>query len=373
MRQAIFGDWWWPRFTGYNSVLAHGTSVPAGTSIGLQSNGAYVCSFGFVHWADHGSHTISTAGGGKIGWFTGFTVNWTDGTAEFRIGIQAPSATTSPMRPGGSWDVYRAMTTGSDSLTANTWVESVMTSASGTKTLAHGDYAMIVLEGVTASTTGRVTATVNNNNTLVSAYPGSTQNNAACGHIPFYIIADDGTYGFIDGIFPFYGASESFSDSTNPDERGMIFRVPMSVEVDAIGMFLGCASSSADARVRIYSDPLGTPAALATVNIDSNTVLQAASATERPSVFPIAPTRLDPGVDYCLAVKATDTAAIEIPALTYPNAACLAGHMGQAFTKYTRNGDSGAFGSADDNVVYNWDLRISALYPRPSPSYHLGI
>jgi hypothetical protein len=139
----------WPNPFGFARHIPTTTAIPAGTDNILDAAGEYFHCYGEMYWADGGSHTVSAAGGGSIIWRTGATVTWSDGPAEFRVGIQDLSTTMNPLRGDGTWDVYRAMTTATDTLTGSTWFQSVMNN--GTKTIAHGDYIVIALEAITAS------------------------------------------------------------------------------------------------------------------------------------------------------------------------------------------------------------------------------
>jgi len=374
MRHEFPNAYWWPNWGAIRSY-GQGSGTPSTTSWLLDSTGEYYHEFGYVRWADGGSHTVSAAGGGKIGWYSGNTIVWTDVTAEFRLGLQDLDSTQNPCRGDGTFDVYRSLIPGTDSLAVNTWYEHTM--SSGTKTLATGDYVVIAMTAIAASSTGRMTLEANNLNATMSAFPGGTVNQGTptltslAGH---HMVADDGTLGWIEGVMPgVRGNSETFSDSTNPDERGMLFRVPHPIEIDSL-MFIGqIGSTTSIARARIYETPFATPNALVTATFDGATHLHSTSAIDRYFISPITPLRLYPGLDYCLAIKATGAGNTEISTMEANTAAIMSAFFGPDLSYVTRNNDSGAFGSQSTIKMISCAMRWSALYTRPGPHGHVGI
>lgn len=368
-RIALPNRWWYPNWT-FNRTFAASTVLPGGTNVVLDANGEAIHLVGTIHWAGGGSHTISSSGG-KIGWRSANSVSWSDGSAAHRIGLQDASGTIPPVTGDGTFDVYHEFTVAGDSISVNTFYETAM--SSGTKTLAEGDYVAIVHEAITASATGRFGQYMNNTGAS-GAYPGTVSLGTSQVFTPlFYLIADDGAVGWIDGVFPYDGSALLFNTNDNPDEYGMTFRVPIACEVTGLWWNGQLPSTSAEMRVRLYSDPLGTPTTLVEETFDGTTHHATTSTSVRDWATSFAPVILKPNTTYCLGFKSNDTGDVRLSSLGCGSQTINEAFFGPAVSRVTRNNDSGAFGSANTAAALACAIGISALYGSPSPQGFAGI
>lgn len=317
--------------------------------------------------------TISSSGG-KIHFRTG-AVTWATSGTTLRIGIQDLDNTTGPNgTPDGTFDVYDDIVQGTDSLSANTWT--TITMSSGTKSIAHGDLIAVVFDLTTRNGSDSVAYSALNqtqaNHPLCRGYTTSWQN--PINGLPLVVIEfDDGTLATILGSLPFITYTlELFSDSTNPDERGLIFQVPFACQVEGCVLspiYFGTGANS-DCDITLYETPLGTPNALATKSILAENMNTTESAF---FLLFSSPAYLKSNTDYCLAIKATGASNVGLRVCTLPSAAsrCFI-DGGTNLRKGTRNNGSGAF-SEDTTNLYVMGVLISAVDAGPSPSYQLGL
>jgi hypothetical protein len=316
--------------------------------------------------------TISAAGGGSITIHTGTPVTFANGSTSVTVGIQDVSTTAgAPARPDGSFDVQSAaLVGGGGALAANTWTTITMTGGSGSKTLTQGDLIAVVVHmtargGADAvnlrpgmSHGGQVYQTP-----LCTSAAGGVWTNA--GRMPNILITfDDATTAILDMSWPYsgVGGTEVFSDSTNPDERGLVFQLPWSCNVDALFTRFLTGGADAGFSINLYSDPLSSPSLLATRSLDSDQ--HASTANNLFATFPLASAvTLQNGVDYCLAVRATGANNVTLTNVTLADEdyrTFLPG--GTSLAKATRDGGSGAFTLESPAVtLIQVGVRISAL------------
>jgi hypothetical protein len=158
-------------------------------------------------------------------------------------------------------------------------------------------------------------------------------------------------------------AETGFSDSTNPDERGMLFQVPVPCEVDAMIWTGAIAGATSDFTMTLYSDPLGTPTALASVAIlaeQLSDTTNGATIVNIPSEIALAD-----NTTYCVAVKATGAGNISPITGVFSNESYrVFVPGGTTLAKATRNNGAGAFTAESPAVtMYGIGVRMSAFNP----------
>ncbi len=138
-----------------------------------------------------------------------------------------------------------------------------------------------------------------------------------------YLTFDDGSLGvfYSADYLPFATlTSEAFSDSTNPDERGLLFQVPWTCKAEGARLYCQSAGvSTADYEIRIYADPLGTPSLLATVAVEGGQLSNQGNAVN--ILFP-AKVDLTRNTDYAMVVKATGANNFRYPPTCCPPPIC---------------------------------------------------
>jgi hypothetical protein len=309
------------------------------------------------------SKTISSAGG-KIYWRSN-TATWASAGSTVRVGLQDVDTTNGPPPRGdGTFDVHGDMVQGTNAIGASSWITTNM--STGTKTLSHGDLVALVFKmtvrngsdsvGVIGYSYGVAPAMP----TALTFAPPSTYT-AITGTCPNCVIEfDDGTLATFDqGGFFSAVSTESFQDSTNPDERGNIFQVPHNCKIDAIAAWFNGNAAAADFTLNLYSDPLGTPSVVWSQTIDGELLGIGAG---RKSVWLI-PAGSEPellaNTDYWIAAKATGSSNLSITPFTVANASYRRFLFNGLNTrKGVRNNSSGA-ATETTTVIYPMSVRIS--------------
>jgi len=313
--------------------------------------------------------TLSAAGGGSISFRTG-AVTFANAGTTLDLGIQDVDAANGVIaRPDGSFDVSRTLTGGTDTISSNTWTTFAMTGGSGSKSIAHGDLIAIVWDMTARGGADSVVLTLGS--TLSGVFPvtnefqSSAWRTNSIGAPNVLITFDDGTLGIIDSAIPFATALtvESYADSNNPDERGIIFQVPWDCKIDAVWANVGITNATSDYTIALYSTPSGTPSV---VSGTSFTVLaEQLSAGSAQSFTPFllpAEVTLTRNTDYVLAIKATAAGAVRLQSYVFGNTAHRAFLPYTSQAKVTRDGGSGAFTAESPAItMYQMGVRISAL------------
>lgn len=312
----------------------------------------------YINGEPTGTKTLSAAGGGKIHLMTGSSVTFANAGTNLRVGIQDWSTTSGPsVEPDGTFDVYADWVGGTDTLTANTWT--TFTMESGTKSIAHGDRLMVVAYltargGADSINLARSTMSPGN------AVPGVTHRTTAWAvaatQAPIMIIEfDDGTLASFMHSWPVTStASEAFSDATNPDERGLIFQVPVPCKVCGFWFTNSRQNADADAQLDLYSTPLGTPASMLSGAITLLGEQNSNTATNEAIVTYLLPSgsevELSANTDYCVAIKATSTGSITLHSYVF-NSANYRFVVGNNLRKGHRDGGSGAFTETTTRIL----------------------
>lgn len=313
--------------------------------------------------------TISAAGGGFISFRTG-TVTFANAGTTIDLGIQdVDPANGLPARPDGTFDVKRTLTGGTDTISSNTWTTFAMTGGTGSKSIEHGDLIAVVWDmtarggsdSVALTLGGLVTASF----PVVNEFQSSAWRTSSIGQPNVVITFDDGTLGIIDGAIPLSQALqvEAYSDSTNPDERGIIFQVPWDCRIDGLWVNAGIGAATADFTMTLYSTPTGTPAA---VSGASFTILAeelyGTSGQSFQCLTLASEITLTRNTDYVLAIKADGSGQVRLNSYVFGNTAHRAFLPYPSVAKVTRNNSSGPFTAESPAItMYQMGVRISAL------------
>jgi hypothetical protein len=337
-----------------------------------------IAAIGSVHWYGRpaSTKTLSSAGG-KIHFRTG-SVTWATAGTTLRVGIQdlqGDGSGASVAQPDGTFDVYDDLVQGTDALSANAFVTATM--SSGTKSIAHGQLLAVVFDltvrnGADSIIMMALTAQTKGFSPCHNNYVGSWAATAT-GNCPIILLeADDGTLGIFAGCLFGVSASTSLSSSTTPDEIALVFQVPWEIEIGSLWTGIAPDLATHDWRLRLYSNPLGTPTALATV--DGYGEQGTGDTDERWGGFSIAPQVIRPNIDYAIAIAGTGSAAFGLAQLSIADAAHRA-VMGLSNCRQgSRSDDTGAFGSLDTTLIPALGFGVSGIHSgQPRPQYHLGI
>lgn len=305
--------------------------------------------------------TISSAGG-KV-YVCAAGVTWATAGTTIRVGIQDVHTTAGPpARPDGTFDVYDDLVQGTETVTANAQIAATM--SVGTKDITHGDLIAVVVEMTVRNGADSVgirgfSASSTNMRPLISVFTAAW---ADSGNGPICVIEfDDGTLGCIAGGMPVLTAAsaETWQDSTNPDERGMIFQVPWDCKASGIWAQMAIGNNAAaDYTATLYSDPTGTPAAVASVGVLAEQMGDGGLSDLRLYFSEVSLTK---DTDYCVALRATGTSVITMRSLTLGDAnyrKFISG--GTTNSKATRDGGSGVF-TPTTTVFYVMGIIISSF------------
>jgi hypothetical protein len=299
-----------PQLSGRDPRGALGASNPHSL---IDAASEYVGSIGPIAIVDpatglrvSGSHTISAAGGGKLHVYLQ-TLAYASAGSTFRVGLQDVTDGP-PLKPDGTFDVYKDYVQGTDAL-ATGWVAAAM--ASGSKSLSSGDsiFAGIALTVQSGADSLRLQM---QGNGLVGpamgiSFLGGAFNTTIPAYIsPIVIEFDDGKLGFFQGAVTL-SDNVAYDSGDTPDEYGLIFQVQRSCKIDAILADVSSTTAAVDGNITLYSDPLGTPAAL-WGPVAFTAERQGSSGAVRLAAFAAAggEIELSPDTDYAVAVQSTN-------------------------------------------------------------------
>ncbi len=292
---------------------------------------------------------------------------WATSGSVLRVGLQSVNAAAGPpMQPDGTWLVRRDITQGADSL-VNSFANSFVPD-SGTVSLSHGDEICFVFDMTGRAGADSLSLTVISGSTpgygLTGVFKPMASTNVSGSwagvSLPFIILTfSDGTVGFVDGYpSPASAASLSWSDATNPDERGTVFQVPFDTKVDALWAAWRTLDANSDGTLTLYSDPFGSPTVLATRSLVSE-VGAATNSQGMGTLMLTSPISLSANTDYCVALRATGSSTLRNEHLVLQDAIFREQFpAGTTLQGVTRNNGSGAFGSASTTQFTSLGVRI---------------
>lgn len=327
-------------YIGAEGIVALPTSQQVADAVGESTS--YI---GAIRWEDELSHTVSSAGG-KIYWIPNAATFGAGST--YRIGIQNVNLTTG--LETGTFDVYKDLVGGTDTITAAVINTAVM--ATGTKTLAHNALIAVSLELIAHGGTDSVAPRRVN---ITSGFPYCTLDTGTGPVVnqtlPYCVIeADDGALGILGPAFtiPHVAANTSFNSSSAVDEYAMIFQVPVKMAINRLMGIIGELDAGETGNLKLYTDPLGTPVAVRTVALVPETYAHRSSGTSHAMVL-IAEYTLEPNTTYAIAYEATSTGNRELRRVTaIPSANCRKFTMfGTTLRGGTRADGTGAFTPSD--------------------------
>lgn len=355
----------WPPHYSHNGSGALAFVSSNAPALAAASTRIAFCGRLYIDGLPTSAKTISAAGGGSVSFRTA-SVTWANGATNMDIGLQGVSTSGGPVaQPDGSFVVSRSCVPGVTAITTNAW--NTITMGSGSANLTHGDPVSLVFDMTARGGTDTVTITGCTTQAAcampsANSYVGGAWQTSSRTYGPNLVITfDDGTIGTIDGTSPFTtAAADTWADSNNPDERGIIFQVPFDCEVDQLWMMFRSASASADATLSLYSDPLGTPSSIASGTLYGEQ--GGTTGTVRMwQVALAAPVALTANTDYCVACRATNTGLVGSNLITLASAAHMALWPGGTNVRRgTRDGGSGAF-TASSTTQYVMGVRLSSI------------
>lgn len=320
--------------------------------------------------------TISAAGGGSIGFLAG-TLTFNNGASTFVVGIQDVDAANTPARGDGVSDVSATLTGGGGGLTQSVW--NTIDMDTGTKDITHGQ---LIAINFTLSAHGggdaiRVSTAVPyalfHHPQVTLEAPAATF--TAQSAVPNVVITfDDGTLGTIYGsvVHEVASTADSFDVNSTPDEIGQIIRVPRPTPIDGVWGIVNYTDTGGTFEIILYSDPLGTPAAIETITVDTD--VRVATGNRLDTFLFTTPRLLDANTDYAIAFRPTGTQNIGLIYTTVDTAGHLALMTGGTQCYYaTRSGQSGAFSGTTTRRLHAGVITSGGDDAGGRASYHLGI
>lgn len=365
------GKWWY-----------QGGDTPIDVDISNNAANASTQFIGQLYLPGHtGSKVISAAGGGAIAWVTGTTSTFADTTGTgttFQVGIQNVDESATIARGTGTFDVYKTLTAGTDTLSAASL--QITSMGSGTKTIFHGDKIAVVFQMTTRGSAATdnvqvkgVAAYASTGGVVASTYmqrPATTRNSTGASFVVsnsspnVAIVFDDGTIGTLDGSFfsslAAMSAGTTFTSLSTPDEYAMVFQTTFPCKIDALYAVVSQVTSSSAYELILYGDPEGTPTVLYTETVPA-TAEQAVNVYRGRVVTLPNQISLTANTKYAIAVRPTTNNSVGIKYFQVPNSLYWATHsLGSNCYLSTRTNQTGAF-SATPTQRPLFAFRISAL------------
>lgn len=310
---------------------------------------------GHLWWEDGGSHTIDTTGSSSIQWRSG-AITFANAGTTFKVGIGAVDATTGPpvravnVADVITQDVAAVLTGAGGGVTANAWQTSVPTT--GTKTIANGDLVAVSMQmtargGVDTIQASTVAYVVTSPRPVVTSFTSGAYGNS--GTLPnVVVVASDGTRGYIYGgsVASLTTTTQTWNNTSGTKEYGNILR--FSFPVRAYGIVVG-NSFAGNCDLVLYSDPLGTPAAMSggTISVDLNQISTSNVLSDGRFLL-ASPIDLAASTDYAVIAKPTSATNVGMNYKTYNDA----GHQNSDWLGadcYAINRNTGAFASQNSN------------------------
>jgi uncharacterized repeat protein (TIGR02059 family) len=298
--------------------------------------------------------TISAAGSGKIHFLPG-TVTFNDTLTtptNIRVGIQDLDDTTGGSgagvggTPDGTSDVYADLVAGTDTITSATWKTATMTT--GTKDITHGQKIAVVIEMTARGANNTDSVTVAALAAAAASCWPQVQHYTASyvrqTSVPICVIEfNDGTLGYILG-----GSVHSainvvtYNTGSTPDEYGIIFQLPFQSTAISLWFVGRPSTNAANGELILYSDPLGTPVAEATLTLDANNFNLSDGSRLNEFTLPTAKT-LAANTNYAVAYRPTTATSVIAQTWSLASADYRKFLAGTNVSRATRTDNSGAF------------------------------
>ena len=253
-----------------------GSVAAAGAILNLATESVFLIGQVYLP-AQSGSKVISSAGGAII-WLTAGGVVFATASTTLRVGIQDVAATG---LPDGTFDVFKDLVAGTDTLASSSFQNTVM--ASGSKTLAHGDTIAIGMEmtvraGADSVSVERVNAFIGLGGQSKTFPYGVALGAKNPESLQCLIKFDDGTYGWIYNAQLIWNTTNTapvqitYSNASTPDEYIGTFSLPVTVSVGGVGVSIGGVATADNYEIILYSDPYGAPAVIETLAPDPDII-----------------------------------------------------------------------------------------------------
>lgn len=349
-------------FTG-NGIVTVMTSM---TAINAATDKVAFIGYIYIDGTGSTTKTLDTSGSSAISFMLGTTTFANSGTT-LDIGLQDIDAVNGPpCRPDGVFDVKVTLTGNASSpLSTGAWNNISLAAGSGSKTVTDGQLLALVFDmtargGVDSVVLQAVNAAGGNLPTTNQFDAGAWA--AGTEIIPNCVITfSDGTIATFcgSGFYTVARSQENYSDSTNPDERGNVFTVPFTCKVNAIWADMGITDANSDFTIKLYSDPLGTPALMTSLTVLAQNLQT--SGGQLLTTWPIPEQTLSPGTTYGATVRANGSTNVNFSYYQVNSAAYWALNGTSGISKMTRDGDSGAFSNSATTTQYKMGIRISAV------------
>lgn len=335
---SVVGGLWIP------NPIQFGVSTPGFTSLLMDASGERVAFCGVVPKTgtldkfEFRVGTVAVAAGSQV-----------------RASFQDVSLTNGD--PDGTQDQFRD--TAGSSFSSNSWIVPGLITSDGTDTgtkrsVTRGDLIACVIEYQTFTTGDSInvsaldlgSATSEGRYSYSDLFTASwaKQFDPLCAVLKY----DDGTYGSLDPV-RCSGVSGlnhvAFNSGSTPDERGLIFRFPVSVKVGAAWVWV---EADADSNLVLY-DSDGTTA-LETILLDAN-VDAGVGAGGQVRVF-TQERELKASTDYRLVVKPTTTSNVGLSDFDVGAAAIMDAFHGGQNWQYTQRTDAGAWTETTTKRAY---------------------
>lgn len=299
--------------------------------------------------------TLSSAGG-KIHWRTG-AVTFANGSSNLRLGVQDVTAS------GVNDDTWTSepqadLVGGTDTITANT----VMSTAieSGSRNITHGDFIAIGAE-LTArgGADSIVVATINAGVAAYSSHGAiDTGSGPALQSLSqmFTIEFDDGTIGTFDSVVPHvYEARAAYGTGSNPDEYALVVQFPFTFQASGLYAHVANVVAADDFELLLYTDPLGSPSASKTLTFDSSLFAVTSGnpgTVSRP--FTSTDVTIAANTLYGIAIRPSTANTLSHHQINLGSGNAnlrRATQLGTSWSGYSRDGNSGAFGSEETDIL----------------------
>ncbi len=345
-----------------------------GTTVTIDATGEYIAFIGRIVIDGMATNkTIDTTGSSALAFSVAANPVFDDVGSVFTIGFQGIDNTTGfPVRPNGTWAARSVVTTAANTTPTLTTSSDyhVAIPTLGTSTYSHGDAICVVLEMTTRAGTDSL---VVNTGSGGNVYPAAVTNisgsvaNVASASPSVQITFSDGTLGMVDfSVFPAGGVTNSaltWTDTTNPDEQGLLFQVPFACSVDAIFFNMRLVDGTSDFQFDFVSAPTSSQTSLISGPIVMDAQNFALAGAEAPYIHAITPVNLLANTPYAVVVKATGAGNIRWGRTTLQTATMrsLIAPGGTTMQSVTRNGGSGNYTAGSTTTLNPCGVRIVSI------------
>lgn len=309
-----------------------------------------------------GTKTCSAAGGCHIWWDAQNTATFANAGTTLRIGIQDVDASGFG---DGTFDVSADLVGGTDTISQGT-VDTPM--ESNFKTMSYGD--IIAIQATMISRGGSDAVVPDAFSRLPSVYAvlgfpygvfsAGTPTKSSFIYFKAMIQFDDSSYGWINAA-PNLAFTQvvatllTFGTGTTPDEYALVGSLPFDCGCSGFSWFVENIAAGDDFEYILYTDPLGTPAAVSggTITMDPDLAITTVASGYLTGRFS-ANKLLTAGTLYGFAIRPTTANTISIVHENTTSGAEAANKSGQLFNSvglYSRSDQTGAFASVTAQAI----------------------